>query len=158
MRFVCLFFFLLSLPAFGAESCYDSRPVVDIQADWDFTAAPQADFYLPTRTVYGGYLTWAAAHLRWDGRLETMFDFQPPQKEALSLPYTVYRLQLQVGKDGDSDGFLYDNDLTRNCTGPGRSLFPGDVLRLPAVQVPSHKDGTPRGLEPLRIRIWGKHS
>lgn len=146
---------LLPRPASADEtSCLPDRPVVDRGEIWDFSRVTKSDFFLPTRSAYQWYETYAAAHLEFNKRLHVLFDYKTPSG-TVGLEYSFYRVEIQVGHDYDPDRFVYVNDLTRDCMSPGRSIYPGQSIRLDPIKIPPRGDGSPRGREFVRVRIWG---
>lgn len=148
MRFLALAFAIflsLSLSSHAEEGCFESDPVVDRQETWDFSASPRSDFYLPTRNVYGLFLTKAAAHfsVNESGALSVAFDHLLPP-ETFGLQYTVHQLEVEV------EGATFHYDFTHGCTEPGLSFYPRETVEIPALKLP-----LPAGSAPLRIRIWG---
>lgn len=150
MRFILFVIACLSASPAQAVECYDEEPVVDISREWDLSAQPRADFYLPTRTIYGVYNTWAAGHISWNDRLYVLVDYNTPKEEPFSLPYTVHRIRIEVGQGEDQ--WVYDEDYTRGCRDFGRSILPPKYFKLPPMEIPGKA-----GPRPVRIRVWGKH-
>lgn len=153
LRFLFTLAFLvppLSLEA--AESCLPAYPIVDRSEWWDFSMITRSNFTLPSRNSYGYFDTYAAAHLEWDRQLKISFDYRTPEDMA-GLEYNLYRVEIQVGRGAGQ--YTYVQDFTRECSSPGRSMFPGQSIRLNPVKVPPGFLGFPRGREVVRIRIWG---
>ncbi|RZA08997.1 MAG: hypothetical protein EOP11_03075 [Proteobacteria bacterium] len=153
---VITFLFLLGTPTVSeaAESCLAPYPVSDRLEWWDFSMITRSEFPLLSRNSRGVFETYATAHLEWNNRLNLAFDYQMPGDMG-GLEYSLYRLEIQVGRDGDPDKFTYVQDFTNGCTEAGRSIFPGQSIRLNAVKVPPRLFGLPRGREVVRIKIWG---
>jgi hypothetical protein len=136
----------------AADSCLPQGPVADRLEWWDFSRVTRSEFRLPSRNTNGYFETYAAAHLEWDGQLNIRFDHETPADTA-GLEYTLYRLEIQVGNGAGR--FTYAQDFTKGCTSPGRSMFPGQAIKLSPVKVPPGLFGFPRGREVVRVRVWG---
>jgi hypothetical protein len=145
---------LLPLYAHAEDSCYRDFLVIDRVIAWDFSRDQAADFTLPS---WNGstppFYTDAAAHISLRGnKLNTSFDFKT---DLVSLPYNVYRMDILVGKEADPENFVSSRDFTANCKNAGFSFFPGDKVKLLPEKIPALSSGGPRGVQPVRIRIWG---
>lgn len=146
---------LLPRPAAADDtSCLPDRPVIDRLEIWDFSRVTVSDFYLPTRSAYQWHQTYAAAHLEFNKRMNVLFDYNAPNG-MVGLEYNFYRVEIQVGQDYDADRFVFTKDFTRDCQSPGRSIYPGQSMRLDPIKIPPRADGNPRGRELVRVRIWG---
>lgn len=143
----------LPLTARAVNDCHDIRPVLDYRAVWSFQEGINAHLPLPSRYDWGFIPTNARANFTPKGEeLQVTFDLQLPPGQ-VGLPYTVHRLELQIGTG--EDRFVYVNDFTDGCINPGVSFFPGQTFYLTPLAVPARGDGSPRANEPVRIRLWG---
>lgn len=149
---VALALFTLPLTTEASDACLSEAPVVDRLEWWDFGTVTRSDIALPSRNSHGYFETYAAAHLEWDRQLNIRFDHQVPG-DMTGLEYTLYRLEFSVGNGPNR--FTYVQDFTKNCTSPGRSMFPGQAVKLSPVKVPPGFLGFPRGREVVRVRVWG---
>ncbi len=149
MRFLAFFFILLTLPLPASADCMDPRPVVDITEQWNFSQEQQLEFFLPTRNGYGGYITKTLAGFHWTNmeRLEVSFT---SHERGFSFPYTLYRMEIYVG-----DEFSHVDDFSQDCTEVGLSVRAGGSQTLPLIKIPASARA---GVQPVRIRIWGKHN
>jgi hypothetical protein len=148
MRFATIFLLcLFSFPALAEGGCYDSEPVLERTEDWDLGSPAGSAFYLPTRGVFGGFETRAAAYLVWDGQLHIRFDHVLQPGQDFGLPYTVHRLEIAVGEEEP-----IDLDFTESCSGPGLSFFPFQVISLAPIKLRENLTGSAA----VRIRIWGR--
>lgn len=159
MRFLAFLSLLfLTLPAEAAEFCQDDDLVIDTQTSWDFTNGFFHDYTLPTHRGGQVYPTKSVLHLGNGAGVEELFGiFEfPRQPNEVGLAYNIYRLQIQIGGDDEPDRQVIDQDYTAGCSGPGASLWPGDRLELKPIKLTPHADGTPRSLEAVHLRFWGK--
>lgn len=158
MRILCLILLcFLSAPA-QAEECLDSFYLVaDQSAQWDLSRAGRLDFFLPTYSGNGPYLTAAAAHYAWKGpQLHIEFDFKLPPGQ-VSYPYNIYKLSVELGNEGERDYYKFELDYTNGCQQGGKGIFPGQHIEVPKVLLPPRDNGSPRGLENVRVKVWGLH-
>lgn len=89
-----------------------------------------------------------------DGQIQVSFDHHLPSN-MVGLPYTVHRLEIQIGKDEDIEKVVEIKDFTDDCKEAGLSFFPRQSSRLVPIKIPPRSDGHLRGKEPVRIRVWG---
>jgi len=144
--------FALPISARAAAACPAEAPVVDRLEWWDFSRVTRSDFFLLSRGPKGIFETPAAAHLEWDQQLTIRFDHKLPPDSA-GLEYTIDRFEIAVGRGYGA--FRFSADFTDDCNAPGRSMFPGQAIKLKPVKVPPGYFGFPRGLEMVHVRIWG---
>lgn len=158
MRFWVLFIVAFgAFPARGAEFCEDENLVVDLETRWDFAAPLLLELPLPTHRGGQLYPTKATLRLTHDQKPDLLGVFEFPRRPSeVGLPYNLYRLQIQVGRDDEPDRQLIDQDYTQGCTGAGVSLWPGNQLSLNPIPLTRHSDGSPRGDEAVHLRFWGK--
>jgi hypothetical protein len=158
MRSLALFFLLLSPGAHAGDFCQADDLVLDAETTWDFQAGFASNFALATHRQ--GELFPAKTVLRLASGagaavLDGSFDFPAPPNE-VGLAYNLYRLTIQIGSDDEPDRQIIDQDYTAGCTGAGASLFPGGTLKLKPLKITPHSDGSPRGVETVHLRFWGK--
>lgn len=151
-----LLLFLFGTGSVQAEDlCYDEAPSLEESGEWNFSALPRWDFYLPSKNIYGTFLTHAALHVQFQEKLLISFDHILP-KNQVGLAYTVHRLRIEIGQPQSPTHFLFDQDFTQGCTGPGMSFFPGESHYLPAVEVPFLPPQNGTEVLPVKIQSWGR--
>jgi hypothetical protein len=149
---------LLLLPSIAhADFCEDENLVLDTELSWDFASGFMHEFTLPTHRGGQIFPTKSLLQIANAGTPELFGVFTFPRAaNQVGLEYNLYRLQIQIGEDTDPDRQLIDQDFTTSCTGPGAGLWPGGRLKLQPIKITSHSDGTPRGVEAVHLRFWGK--
>lgn len=99
---------------------------------------------LRSKNVDGIFLSKASLTGRFDGinQLDLEFRFD---REGVSLPYNIYAVLVA----SPEEAFAW-HDLTKGCTGPGASIFPGGSFKLPATKLS-------RSLAiNLHLLVWGR--
>lgn len=142
---------LMSASALADSSCWNNFQEVDFTENWNFPSFETTNFYLPSHNINGRFLTPAAAHFtREQNAVRVHFDFQ---SNKMSLPYNLYRIEIEIG--GPGDAHQYSEDFTSNCQEPGLAIYPGSSIQLPEFEIPPRSDGSSRAQEPVHIKIWG---
>jgi hypothetical protein len=124
----------------GKESCLPDFTSLDI-----FQDASMQSFSLPLKSqnVSGPFVTRATLDGQWDGTaLALTFQFR---FDGVSLPYNIYALLVVSGNE-----VLAWQDLTKTCTGPGVSIFPGQHFALPPIKTSN------MGKSDWHIIVWGR--
>jgi len=152
---LCIIFCLPLTPAHAEDDCLQNFLVVDRYESFDLSG-PGIEIRLPSSNSHGNFLSAAKFHATSDGKnnLEIFFDFVLPGAQ-VSLPYNVYKLELSFSGDDPQKDFSFLIDLTDACTGPGRSIYPGQVLRLPKQILPFQQDDAAQGAKRVHVKIWG---
>ncbi len=154
--FLTILTLLLGTTSVSAEDlCYDEKPSLEQSGQWDFSTLPRFDFYLPSKNIYGSFLTHAALHLQFQDKLWISFDHILP-KNQVGLAYTIHRLRIEIGQPDSPSHFLFDQDFTQGCSGPGMSFFPGESHQLPAIEVPFLPPQNGPEVLPVKIQSWGR--
>jgi hypothetical protein len=157
MRFPLLFLYLLvTMPAEAGQLCGDNDVLlVERNFSLDFSLGSREDIALPAE--YGGVVYPAQAMLRlWsDGQPYLRGTYERPTSPGgVGIEYNLYRLEVIIGVPGDQQ--LISQDYTSGCSTLPAGLFPGAHFDLLPVFLTPHSDGSPRGLEPVRLRFWGR--
>jgi len=158
MRFYLLALLLLfTASAARADFCQDANLVVDTRLTWNLSEGFEQDFALPTHRAGILYPSKTVLYLKGDGRsaLDGLFAFQSPVGQA-EYEYNLFRLSIEIGNEGETDHQIIEQDYTEDCTGPGFGLMPGDHVSLKTIKIEPHADGTPRAMEAVHLRFWGK--
>ncbi len=136
-----------------AGLCDDDNNYLEREFTWDFKNGFLQDLPLPM--IYGGteYPSTLILYLGNDGgaKLHTAYHWT---EGGPGLFYNVYRLQIEIG-DGENQQII-DEDFTKGCTDLPRSLRHGDSYTPEPFALTTHPDGTPLGVERVRLRFWGK--
>lgn len=156
MRFLAFFFlsFLLATPVEADSSCYDDKLVLEQDFLWDFRQGFLESIPLPT--IYQGIIHPGPLflHLGTDGRPFLFGSYEWPKKVGeVSFPHLPYRLQIEIGEDGDQ---VIDQDYSHDCMQTPLGISPGDRLKLLPIKLHPRKDGSPLGTERVHLRYWGK--
>lgn len=149
---ICLGFLLvLSLNAQAKNQCTEKNLVVDETQQKDFSGFAWT-LPLPSySSVNGKYDTGAVADFMWNStNLYIKFRFDVPE-DIVAKYYNIYRMEFDVG-EGD-DAFHYE---VGDCTGAVGSFAPMDSLKVYPIEISRHADGSPRGIEPMHVKIWGR--
>ena len=156
MRILALALLLASSIA-RADFCEDENLVLDTDLSWDFTNGFLHEFTLPTHRGGTIFPTKSVLQVGNAGAPELFGIFEFPRAaNEVGLEYNLYRLEIQIGGDAEPDRQLIDQDFTSSCTSPGAGLWPGGRLELQPIKITPHADGTPRGVEAVHLRFWGK--
>lgn len=135
-----------SKPVFAANDCYDPRPVAEFREVWAAPESSSTQFFLPSHSAFGTFLTPALASFRWDDTFRIQFQYDLPNGQ-VGIPYTVHRVEIVIGN------YVRNLDFTGGCNGPGLSFFPRQNVELPAIKLPPEL--LQGGPHPLSIRVWG---
>jgi hypothetical protein len=146
---------LFAAPTARAEqACQAEHLVVDFETTWDFSTPARSDLRLPTWSSFGLYETAASAHFSLDENQALLVTFLHEVPDGIvGLPYNIYHFAFTVGTHEEEQTIF--RDFTANCLGPGQAMFPGSYVKLPSKELPARRDGGSRGVERVRIRIWG---
>ena len=142
-----LFLFFLPTWAQAGDECYRDHLVVDRTQVWELNKPQDWKFRLPTRHPQKPFLTFATANFYWDAN-QSLLSALKFETDLVSLPYNVYRLDIQMGEG--ENAVVQSWDFTGNCQGPGLSFYPGAKIDLPVMKGPP-----PVGTSKIRVRIWG---
>jgi hypothetical protein len=146
-----ILFLLLSNTAHAEMDCLASDLVVDRKEVLNLTEPSQLNVRLPNSRDRD-YFTYAAFHLTVseDKNYSIFFDHVLPQQQNVAIPYSVYKIRLELGTPGTEKFWSFEQDFSENCTQAGRSIYPGQWF--PVLAKAPHWNG-----EVLRIKIWGRH-
>jgi hypothetical protein len=150
---------LLALPVSSeaaAPYCHEEDLVVDQEALWDFSGGFATEMMLPThrgdelvpsmgRALFGSENNSALLHAA----------FENSGLGTFGIEYMVYRIEIRIGDALDPDQQVFAEDFSRGCTDPGLAVDYGRRRDLEPIAVLPRGNGQPRGLEKVRIRIWG---
>lgn len=136
-----------------AGLCGASNTQIEQEFTVDFQNGFEQQILLPM--VYGGKVYPSIVELRLsnagDGILLGRYGWT---LNTLGFEYNLYRLQIQIGDGPDAQQI--DQDYTNNCANPPVGLARGSQLDLLPIRLSAHADGSPLGLEHVRLRFWGK--
>jgi hypothetical protein len=124
----------------GKGSCLPDFTSLDV-----FQDSTVQSFSLPlkSRNVNGPFVTHATLDGKWDGTaLALTFQFK---FDGVSIPYNIYAVLVVSGGE-----VLAWRDLTKACTDPGASIFPGRSFALPPIQTSNI------GKSDWHIIVWGQ--
>ena len=149
LAFLCAF---LSALEASAEDCLEEYLVLEHQESWNFSQSEFHSVSLPSRNQAGPYKTAAKMHMQNTKPQEifTYFDFRLPPGQ-VSLAYNLYRVEVSLLAERKE--ILFQEDFTKACSEPGRSMFPGQEIHLPALKVPQNY--WENGPQTLEVKIWG---
>lgn len=148
---ICVILFCSGLEAYAENICTEKDLVVDVAQSRDFSSFLWT-LPLPSYSSIGGrYETGAVVDFLQDTSpyLNINFRFDLPE-EIVANPYNIYRLEFDVGEGEDQ--FHFESG---NCTGSIGSFGPTEALKVYPIKISPHKDGSPRAVEKMRIKIWG---
>lgn len=149
---------LSSSPVHANEGeCLAGLLVLDRQEVLHYSEPSHLSIRLPSTNSSGKYFTHASLHwLSGPGEAAAMYlDHVLPPPQTVGLPYNIYKIHVEIGSPESQDFWVFEEDYTKDCSETGRSFFPGELLRLPAIKVPPKSDGSSRDGDSLRIKIWG---
>jgi hypothetical protein len=123
----------------GKESCLLDFTSLDVFQD---SSVQSFSLPLKSRNANGPFVTHATLDGLWDGMtLALTFRFK---LNGVSLPYNIYAVLVVSGGD-----VLAWRDLTKACTDPGASIFPGQSFALPPIKTSN------MGKSDWHIIVWG---
>ncbi len=150
-----LAFSILSASAEATEYCHEKNLVLDQEMLWNFPTGFSSQLPLPTHR--GDELMPSMGKVLFGGNGEpTLWTiFENYGQGNFGIEYMVYKIEIRIGDATDPDSQLFIEDFSKDCSEPGLGIDYGRRRRLPPIEVLPHADGTPRGLEKVRIRVWG---
>lgn len=147
---VCVILMSLCVAAQAKNQCTEKDLVVD-ETQWNDFSGFVWTLPLPSySSVHGKYKTGAVAD--FVGAMDSMslkFRFDLPE-DMVANPYNIYRIEFDVGEGAD----LYHYEIG-DCNGAIGSFWPMDPFKIYPIYLNRHSDGSPRGVEPVHVRIWG---
>lgn len=141
--------------ATGAEYCHEKDLVLDKEMLWNFGSGFALELNLPTRR--GDQLVPSMGRVQFgaNGNPQLWTIFENSGEGTLGIEYTVYKLEIRIGDERDPDSQLIVEDFSRDCTEPGLGIDYGGRRRLSPLKVDPKASGEPRGIERVRVRVWG---
>jgi hypothetical protein len=148
---------LLSLPAQAeaAEYCHEEDLVLDREALWDFSAGFSAEQPLPTHRAGELVPSMGRAVFGSTGDQQLHTAFENSGLGSFGIEYMVYKLEISIGDPLDADHQVFVEDFSRDCTDPGLAVDYGRRRSLPPLAILPRRNGEPRGVEKVRVRVWG---
>ncbi len=154
LRIIALSVFLAA-SANAADYCHERELVLDKEMLWDFGSGFALELNLPTRR--GEQLVPSMGRVQFgssgDSQLWTIFENSG--EGALGIEYTVYKLEVRIGDEREPDSQLFAEDFSHDCTQTGLGIDYGGRRRLSPIKLDPRANGEPRGLERVRVRVWG---
>lgn len=146
---------LLPLTAHGAEYCHEKELVLDREMMWDFRSGFAMELNLPTRR--GDELVPSMGRVQFGAGATPLLHtfFENSGQGTLGIEYMVYKLEVRIGDERETDSQLFVEDFSRDCSEPGFGIDYGKRRRLDPIKVEPKANGEPRGLERVRVRVWG---
>jgi hypothetical protein len=148
---------ILTLPATArsADYCHEKELVLDKEMLWDFRAGFATELNLPTRR--GDELVPSMGRVQFgaSGDPQLWTTFENSGEGNLGIEYTVYKLEIRIGDEREPDSQLYAEDFSRDCSETGLGIDYGGRRRLSPLKILPKASGEPRGLERVRVRVWG---
>lgn len=149
---VCIILLVcISSSAQAKNQCTDKNLAVD-DSEWkDFSGFAWTLPLLSFSNVHGKYETGAVSDFIADSKsnLQIKFRFDLPE-DTVANAYNIYRLELDVGEGADA--FHYE---AGDCDGSIGSFWPLEPAYVGPIIIHPHGDGSPRGIEPMHVKIWG---
>ncbi len=149
-----LMFSILPQAAESAEYCHEKDLVIDQELLWNFTGFATQ---LPLPTHRGDELVPSMGRVSFGSSGEPLLYtiFENSGNGNLGIEYMVYKIEIAIGDPQDPDYQLYSEDFSKDCSEPGLGVDYGRRRPLPPLKVLPLSNGEPRGLEKVRIRVWG---
>lgn len=146
---------LLPLTSEANEYCQEKNLVLDKEQLWNFSSGFATELNLPTHR--GDELVPSMGKILLGAGLDpTLWAFVENSGEgSLGIEYMVYKLEIRIGEALEADHQVFVEDYSRDCSEPGLSIGYGRRYALPPIKILPHANGEPRGLERVRIRVWG---
>lgn len=146
---------LFSPPLWAAEYCHEKDLVLDREMVLNFAGGFATEIQLPTRRGEELVPSMGRVQLGSSGDPQLWTIFQNSGHGSVGIEYMVYKLEIRIGDERESDSQLISQDFSQDCTSPGQSVGYGARLRLPVMKIEPRANGEPRGLERVRVRVWG---
>lgn len=149
---------LLSLPTVqsgAADYCHEANLVLDKEVLWNFTSGFASELTLPTHRAEALVPSMGKVLFGSSGEQLVYTFFENSGEGTLGIEYMVYKLEIRIGDALDTDSQLYSEDFSRDCSEPGLGIDYGGRHTMPPLRILPRANGEPRGIEKVRIRVWG---
>jgi hypothetical protein len=151
---------LLALPllipstAKAADYCHEKDLVLDQELLWDFSGFA-SEIPLPTHRDEVLVPSMGKALFGTSGDPQLWTIFENVGDGNLGIEYMVYKIEIRIGDAREPDSQLFIQDFSKDCSEPGLGVDYGRRRALPPLKVLPHANGSARGIEKVRVRVWG---
>lgn len=155
LSFALFAFLAWPTAAHASAYCHEKHLVLDKEFLWNFGAGFATE--LPLGTHRGDELmpSMGRVQLGTNGEPLLWAAIENSGPGGFGLEYMVYKIEIRIGDSLEADQQIFSEDFSRACTETGLGVAYGNRQALPAIKVLPHANGEPRGLEKVRIRVWG---
>jgi len=145
---------LLPLQTEAAEYCHEKDLVLDQEMLWNFSGFA-SELPLPTHREEALVASMGKVQFGTNGEPLLWTIFENSGQGNFGIEYMVYKIEIRIGDAQEPDSQLFSEDFSKNCSEPGLGVDYGRRRSLAPLKVLPHANGEPRGLEKVRVRVWG---